>query len=148
MVSEPDIIYLRSPIKINYLEREQRNNKLGELGEILAVQYEQWQLRKLGKNKLAEQVRWISKDDDGAGFDILSHNLDGSDKYIEVKTTKLGKETPFYFSKNELLFSQRNKESYHLFRVFNFDSNTKIFTKNGGLDRICQSEAVSFRGWF
>jgi hypothetical protein len=56
--------------------------------------------------KFAEQIRWISKEEgDGTGFDILSKHLDGKDKYIEVKTTKPGKETPFYFSRNELTFS-------------------------------------------
>jgi hypothetical protein len=62
-----------------------------------------------GKEKLAEQVRWISKEEgDGAGFDILSRNLNGTDKYVEVKTTKLAKETPIFFTKNELDFSIEN----------------------------------------
>lgn len=145
---EPNSSYSRNPIKINYLEREQLNRSLGELGEQVVLEYEQWQLRKMGKEQLAKQVQWISQDDDGAGYDILSRNLDGTYKFIEVKTTRLGKETPFFFSKGELVFSQRNTENYHLFRVFNFDSNAKIFTMNGGLDTICQSEPVNYQGWF
>ncbi len=66
-----------------------------------------------GKEKFAEQVRWISKEKgDGAGFDILSRNLNGTDKYIEVKTTKLAKETPIFFSKNELDFSFKYKNHH------------------------------------
>lgn len=148
LLSEPELIYKRNPIKTNYLEREQRNTQLGELGEELVLNYEQWFLRNIGKEKLAECIEWVSKEDDTAGFDILSFNSDGTDKYIEVKTTKLGKETPFFFSKGELDFSERNANDYYLFRLFNFNSDTKIFTKQGSLNEICQSEAVSYRGWF
>jgi hypothetical protein len=148
MMNEPDLIYLKNPIKTNYLEREQQNSKLGELGEELVLEYEQWQLKKLGKESLAKQVTWVSKDNDRAGYDILSRNFDGSHKYIEVKTTKLGKETPFFFSKGELLFSQRSVDDYHLCRVFNFSKDVKIFSKQGPLDMICHSEAIGFRGWF
>lgn len=146
--SDSNSSYHRNPIKINYLEREQLNKSLGELGEQTVLEYERWQLKKMGKDQLAKQVYWVSKDDDGAGYDILSRNLDGTDKFIEVKTTRLGKETPFFFSKGELIFSQRNTGNYHLFRVFNFDSDAKIFTMNGGLDTICQSEPVNYQGWF
>ncbi|MBX2928048.1 MAG: DUF3883 domain-containing protein [Saprospiraceae bacterium] len=141
--------YQRSPIKINYLEREQRNHKLGESGEQVVFNYEKWVLKRNGKESLAEQVKWVSKEEgDGAGFDILSKNLNGTDKYIEVKTTKLGKETPFFFSRNELLFSQNHDKNYHLFRLFNFDSNAKMFTKTGSLDTICNSTPVLFEGYF
>lgn len=148
IINEPDLIYSGNPIKTNYLEREQRNTRLGELGEELVLEYERWQLRQLGGNRLADQITWVSKDDDRAGYDILSRNPDGSRKFIEVKTTQLGKETPFYFSKGELQFSQRTAHDYHLYRVFNFSADTKIFQKNGSLDLICQSEPVGFRGFF
>ncbi len=149
IASEPKAIYHRSPIKVNYLEREQKNQKLGFLGEELVLEYEKWQLLKLGKENYAEQVRWISKEEgDGAGFDILSRNLNGSDKYIEVKTTKLAKETPIFFSKNELDFSLENSGNFHLYRVFDFEENARMFTRNGALDQICRSVPVSFKGYF
>jgi hypothetical protein len=149
LVAEPRPIYNQSPIKVNYLEREQSNNKLGMSGENLVLNYEKWVLIKNGKDNLAEQVRWISKEEgDGAGFDILSKNKNGTDKYIEVKTTKLGKETPFFFSRNELMFSQQHIKDFHLFRLFNFDSEAKMFIKTGGLDTICHSFPVSYKGYF
>lgn len=118
IVSDPTTYYGRSPIKVNYLEREQKNNKLGLLGEQLVLEYEKWNLIQLGKEKLAEEVRWVSQENgDGTGFDILSKNQNGTDKYIEVKTTKLGKETPFYFTRNELLFSLKNSKDFYLFRL-------------------------------
>src|SRR5690606_8332359 len=108
-----------------------------------------WQLRKQGKEKFAEQVRWISKEDgDGAGFDILSRNLNGTDKYIEVKTTKLAKETPIFFSKNELDFSVENSGNFHLYRIFNFEEQANMFNRIGALNHICRSVPVSFKGYF
>jgi len=147
--AEPELAYNPKSIKINYLEREQRNQKLGVLGEELVMQYEKWNLIHLGKEKLAEQVRWIAHEEgDGAGFDILSKNINGTDKYIEVKTTKLGKETPFFFSQNELQFSIEKSENYHLFRLFNFEEQAKMFIKNGNLNSICHSEPMTFKGFF
>jgi hypothetical protein len=149
VVSEPSIGYNRNPIKINYLEREQRNQSLGKSGEELVVQFEKWNLNRIGKEKLADQVKWISQEEgDGAGFDILSKNLNGSDKYIEVKTTKLGKETPFYFSKNELDFSVEHSTDFHLFRLFNFEQEAKMFIKNGNLNTICNSVPTTYKGYF
>jgi len=146
-VSESEPIYNRNPIKINYLEREQRNRNLGNSGEKLVIKYEKWDLIRKGKEKFAEQIRWISKEEgDGAGFDILSKNLNGKDKYIEVKTTKLGKESPFFFSRNELLFSQEHAEHYNLYRLFNFEDDAKMFIRNGGLDSICHTTPINYKG--
>lgn len=149
LVKEPAPAYTRSPIKTNYLEKEQRNTNLGLLGEEFVLEFERWQLTVSGKKKLADQVRWISREEgDGAGFDILSRNINGTDKYIEVKTTKLGKETPFFFSRNELLFSQNKKNDFHLYRLFDFEKNARMFVKNGGLDMICNSIPMTFTGYF
>jgi hypothetical protein len=146
--SEPDIFYnKRNPIKVNYLEREQRNRNLGLLGEELVIKYEKWILINQGKEKYADQIKWVSKEEgDGFGFDILSKNINGKDKYIEVKTTKLSKETPFYFSRNELLFSQSHSQQYNLYRLFNFEDKARMFIRNGRLDSTCHVTPISFRG--
>jgi len=149
VMERPAPAYTRSPIKTNYLEQEQRNMTLGMHGEELVIKYEKWKLTVSGKENLADQVRWISKEEgDGAGFDILSRNINGTDKYIEVKTTKLGKETPFFFSHNELQFSQEKHGKYYLYRLFNFEKNAKMFVKNGGLDKICTSFPMTYKGYF
>ncbi len=149
IASEPKAIYHRNPIKVNYLEREQKNQKLGFLGEELVLEYEKWQLISLGMEKLADSVRWISKEDgDGAGFDILSRNLNGTDKYIEVKTTKLAKETPIFFSKNELDFSVDHRNDFHLYRIFDFENKARMFTRNGALNEVCQPVPISYKGFF
>jgi len=148
-VAESGINYeRRRPFKINYLEREQMNLTLGENGEQLVLEYEKWQLVHAGKDRLAEEIRWVAYEDDGAGFDILSKNLNGTDKYIEVKTTKLTKEAPFFFSKNEYECSKAKAANYHLYRVFQFLKAPKMYKAQGRFDEFCQVEAIGFRGFF
>jgi hypothetical protein len=148
LVAEPEIAYERKPIKINYLEREQNNLALGQMGEQLIINYEKWRLMQLGKEILADKIEWISVYDDGAGFDILSKNENGTDRYIEVKTTKLTKETPIFFTKNEYEFSVKKSEDFHLYRLFNFNVTPKCFIVNGSFDQFCKKEAVQFKGYF
>jgi hypothetical protein len=148
-VEEPIINLKRGPIKVNFLEREQNNHKLGRSGEELVLEYEKWRLNNIGFSKLADRVEWISQTQgDGSGFDILSRNYDGSDKYIEVKTTKLSKDTPFFFTINELQFSIEHKERYYLYRVFNFDESPRMFIKDGDFKTICKSSPIVFKGYF
>lgn len=147
-VAEPQISYRRKPIKTNYILREQNNSALGENGERFVLNYEKWRLIQADKASLADQIEWISPQDDGAGFDILSKNLDGTDRYIEVKTTKLGKYTPIFFSYNEYAFSKANASEYYLYRLYNFDTLPKMFSLAGDFDSFCTKEPIHFRGYF
>lgn len=148
-VEEPIIKINKGPFRTNYLEREQNNQKLGRSGEELVLEYEKWRLNSRGFSKLAERVEWISQTTgDGSGFDILSRNLDGSDKYIEVKTTKLSKDTPFFFTINELQFSIEHKERYYLYRLFNFEQSPRMFIRDGDFNAICKSSPIVFKGYF
>ena len=148
ILTEPEVKYERRPIKVNFLEREQRNSILGLKGEELVLQYERWRLKNEGVGKWIDNIEWISKYDDSAGFDILSRNRDGSDRFIEVKTTKLNKDTPIFFSKNELEFSFQKKDKYFLYRLFNFNNDPKLFYLNGDFDSFCRREAIHFKGYF
>jgi hypothetical protein len=85
---------------------------------------------------------------DGTGFDILSKNLNGSDRFIEVKTTKLTKETPIFLTKNEVSFSNLKSEDFYLYRVFNFDTTPQFFMKNGSYENICILKPETFKGFF
>jgi hypothetical protein len=148
-VTEPKEIYKRKICKVNYLEKEQNNKRLGLLGEEIVIKFERWNLIKIGKVNLADSIEWISKDQgDGSGFDILSRYPNGKDKYIEVKSTKLSKETPFFFSSNELEFSIQHSDDFHLYRVYNLEGQVKIFIKKGNLNSICHSTPMSFKGYF
>lgn len=146
-VPEKDPSFL--PINTNYLAREQNNRNLGEKGEQLVYDYERWRLKKAGKETLADKVEWISKEKgDGVGFDILSKSISGKDMFIEVKTTKLSKETPIYFSRNELRFAQLNEKDFFLYRVFNFKDTPQIFIKRGKYESFCQLQPQMFKGIF
>lgn len=148
-VEEPIIEYRRKISHVNFLKKEQENKRLGYLGEELVMEYEKWRLLNHGKENLADKVEWISKDyGDGAGFDILSKNLNGTDRYIEVKTTKLGKFTPIYLTANELKFSQEKEKDFYLYRVFEFSKAPKLFNSNGRLDALCRIEPVTYIGKF
>ncbi len=148
ILNEPKSRFVRKPFKINYLEREQNNSAIGSLGEKLVIEYEMFRLKSNGQSNLINAIQWISKYDDGAGYDILSKNFDGSDRYIEVKTTKLSREAPFFFSKNEYEFSKSNNNQYYLYRLFNFNSIPKMFWFKGSYETFCNVEAIGYRGSF
>lgn len=137
------------PIKINYLEREQNNRQLGEEGERLVMEYEKWRLTKEGNEGLANKIEWVSKDlGDGAGYDILSKNANGTDRYIEVKTTKLSKETPIYLTRTELNFASLKGKAFYLYRVFNFNTKPQFFIRQGRYEEFCNLQSVTFKGYF
>lgn len=118
--------------KYDFTQRE--NHKLGKLGEEFVIGYERQRLRGVGKPDLAEKVERISETrGDGAGYDVLSFEEDGTERYIEVKTTNSGKNYPFYISANELDFSEDFSEKYYLYRVFNFKKSPKLFMLKGSL---------------
>jgi len=139
----------RIPIKKNYIEQEQRNSRLGLLGEEYALNYERWRLQEAGKDSLAERIEWTAQEQgDGAGFDIHSYEYNGTDRFIEVKTTKLGERTPIYFSRNELEFSKQYSSVFYLYRLFNFSTTPNLFIKSGALNQVSRAETVSFIGRF
>jgi hypothetical protein len=64
------------------------NQRRGTQGEKLVDDYERAWLRQHGRYDLASRVQWTARDNgDGLGYDILSFDLDGQERYIEVKTT-------------------------------------------------------------
>jgi hypothetical protein len=95
---------------------------------------------------LADRIEHVSKTKgDGAGFDILSFETDGRERFIEVKTTAYIAETPFYLSRNELSFSTEEAAKFHLYRLFNFRKQPRMFTLKGALDANCRLDPVSYR---
>ena len=140
---------LYRPVKINYLEKEQNNRSLGEQGENFVIEYEKSRLKSAGKENLADKIEWVSKDlGDGLGYDILSRNNNGTDRFIEVKTTKLSKETPIYLSKTEISFALKKEVNFYLYRVFNFDKQPRLFIMSGKYESFCELVPQNFRGYF
>jgi hypothetical protein len=133
--------------QINYLERESRNISLGSAGEELVLRFEIARLRRAGRDQLADRIEQVSQTEGpSAGFDIRSFEVDGRDRYIEVKTTSYPKETPFFVTRCELRTSEIHEKQYHLYRVFGFHAGPHLFRLAGRLDRVCRLDPVQYVG--
>jgi hypothetical protein len=129
--------------------RDERNRKLGQAGEEVVFHHERSSLRQVGRDDLAGRVRWISKEDgDGAGYDISSFTPEGEDRLIEVKTTYGGDRTPFYISRNELKVAEAHRESWLLFRVYDFAQSPKAFELFPPLEAHVSLIATNFEANF
>lgn len=133
IVKEPSINY---SVRTNYLELEAANKSLGDAGEQFAINFERARLISLGKESLADKIEHVAETQgDGAGFDVLSFEANGSDRFIEVKTTKYGKFSPFFVSANKLRFSENNHDNYHLYRAFQFRDDPRLFSLPGSVKK-------------
>lgn len=131
---------------VNWLEREAANHSLGAQGELLVLEFEDARLRAGGRKVLAERIEHISKTEgDGVGYDIKSFDMDGRERYIEVKTTRYSKYSPFYASAGEVNASEELSAHYHLYRVFSFSTSPGLFDLPGDLSRTCELQAATFR---
>lgn len=134
----------RAPV--DWLRRESQNRSLGEAGESFVMEFERARLQKAGRDDLADRIEQISKTiGDGEGFDVRSFEGDGTDRLIEVKTTSWCRETPFYLTKNEVDVSRVRKDRYHLYRVYAFRSDPRLFTVCGAMDRVCRLDPQIWR---
>jgi Domain of unknown function (DUF3883) len=146
---EPDAF--RPPVLSHrdYLAREARNQSLGRAGEEFVVHYERWRLIQRGHERLADRIEHTSKvRGDGYGYDVLSFEEDGRERFIEVKTTAYGKETPFFISDGELTFANRNEMTFRLYRVFEFRKAPHLFELRGRPDRHCRLDPTTYRASF
>lgn len=131
--------------KVNYLEREARNARLGRSGEEFVMKFEQARLINARRHKLAEKVEHVSVTrGDGGGFDILSFEDTGAERFIEVKTTKYGRETPFFVTRKEVNVSHDFSNDYHLYRVFQFRDAPKLYTLKGAIADNFELEPTSY----
>jgi hypothetical protein len=131
---------------IDYGALAEENRKLGGLGEQLVLAFEEDQLRQAGHDDLADRVRWVARDDgDGLGYDILSFDAVGNERHIEVKTTRLGSETPFYISSAELDFARRHPGSFELYRVYDAIDNPHFFVLAGDITPAVDLVPTTYR---
>lgn len=136
-IAEPIANY--KPFGVDYIEREARNQSLGEAGEEFVLNFERARLMYAGKETLADKVEQVSVTvGPSAGFDIRSFEENGADRFIEAKTTKYGKSTPFYLTAHELDFSRANASQYYLYRVFKFRARPRVFLLHGYLEEKCE----------
>jgi len=127
-----------------------RRQNLGILGESFVYELECNRLVNQGLNDLAREVEWTSKvKGDGYGYDIRSFDSKTQKElFIEVKTTNKGGFTPFYITRNEVDFSEFNRDQYALYRVFDFNTKPKIFELKGLLENYIHLQPYSFQAHF
>lgn len=119
---------------IDWAAREQKNRDLGLAGELLVMEHEKKRLCDAGRNDLAYRVEHIALSDSAAGYDIISFELDGGKRFIEVKTTTGPASTPFYISENEVVVSRDLQEQFWLYRVHSYsreNNSAEFYVKNG-----------------
>ena len=133
--------------RIDFAEVDALNRHLGKLGEEFVVEVEKHRLLQLGRDDLAQKVEWVAQTlGDGLGFDVLSFDdTTDAERFLEVKTTGLGKDFPFYVSINEVNCSKDVPDKYHLYRVFDFARDPRLYILHGSLQDLCRLDPIQFR---
>jgi hypothetical protein len=126
--------------------RDLRNRKTGLLAEELVYHSEIARLNLAGREDLARRVNWVSQEDgDGAGYDIRSYEHDGTERFLEVKTTIGNKWTPFYLSRNERDFAEEAPNNFLIFRLYEVVWSPKSFLISPPLDSALILEPSVYR---
>ncbi|AMJ41968.1 MrcB family domain-containing protein [Anaerotignum propionicum] len=134
--------------KVNHINKQIHDMKIGLAGEKMVIEYEKKRLTDEGRVDLIKSIEHTSqKIGDGTGYDIVSFDKNGNKRYIEVKTTSGDKDTPFLISDNEVQFSILNSESYSLYRVYNFNAKANaglLYIINGDLRKTFRFKATNY----
>jgi hypothetical protein len=122
----------RSKRRVGFIDfdaRSKKNSLVGSKGEEMVVKFEKDYLKSKGLPDLAEKVERISMIDSSVGYDVVSYELDGQKKHIEVKSTTSPPSTilSFIISSNELEVA-RNIQNYYIYLVFEVDKDKPKIT--------------------
>lgn len=129
--------------------RDARNRKIGLAGEQRVLESERARLTRDGRSDLARKVAWTSQElGDGAGYDIASFEVDGSERFLEVKTTVGHKRTPFMLTRNEKDFAQEAGERFRIFRLYDWGREPKAFLIKPPLESGLILEPSVYRALF
>lgn len=120
-----------------FAERNARNKRMGLLAQDAAMRSEQNRLDALGHPDSANVVQPVWHEP-ARGYDILSCEIDGAARYIEVKSARSsGQKLAFFLSRNEWAKCQ-SLENYWFYLVIGADSiapvvkcfSSKMLTQN------------------
>lgn len=132
-------------VDVDFVAKAKDNKDLGDAGEELVKQYEIDRLKQKGMVQKSLEVEIVK---DGKGYDVLSFDHLGNEKYIEVKTTT-GKElNPFYLSENEVAFMRKNINNYCIYRVYNYDEENnsgEFFEIKGDLENQILMKPIQYQ---
>ncbi len=130
-------------------EQDFRNRELGRAGEETVFLYERLKLQGEDRRDLARKVRWVAQEDgDGAGYDILSFDHSGRERFLEVKTTLGGHTTPFYLTRNERDFAEERPNAFRLMRVHSFAREPRMFELAPPLEHVVRLSPHTFQASF
>ncbi len=140
--SKPKEIQGSQETKVDYSNRSKNFKRIGDRGEQIVLRAEKKYLKENGREDLVGLVDQISERDDSVGYDILSFELDGREKFIEVKSTlkKIGKSN-IYLSANELQVA-KNKENYYFYIIYDVGSKRPKIWKVRSLDLLNDKNIV------
>ncbi len=110
--------------KPDYEKEARKLKKLGDRGEKIVMDLEKKRLKDAGKKDLAKAVERVSLKSDSFGYDILSFDIDGTKRFIEVKATrsKVGPAN-FFLTANELK-TAKDLNNYFIYMVYDIISET------------------------
>ena len=106
----------------DYEKESKKYKKLGDRGEYVVIQAETRRLMKdlsISESKAKKLIKWVSRESDAYGFDILSVNEDGTPRYIEVKATQRNVgDMDFYYTENEYETAKKYGKDYYIYVVY------------------------------
>ncbi len=135
-------VIMTGPSTYTYDEEQAKINTLvGNTGEEMVASYEKNLLIQSGNSELADRVEIVAKTmGDGMGYDVLSFDQSGKEKFIEVKATRSnGVNANFTFTSNELDFLATYPNSAFVYCVFAISSDNprlKIYPAKQFLDGV------------
>jgi Domain of unknown function (DUF3883) len=109
-----------TPEQFQAIKRACEDN--GHLGEEIILRNERRRLIRARKKDLAKKIRWVSQESIGEGYDILSFEVSGEERLIEVKAT-IGNGRTFEMSNNEWDVAQESANKYYIYRVLKVRSS-------------------------
>jgi hypothetical protein len=134
--------------RFDFVARDAANRDRGRRGEEFVVEFERKRLHDGGRRDLVQRIEWTAQvRGDGAGYDVQSFNADGTSRLIEVKTTGLGKYFPFNVTVSEVRCSQARPDEFHLYRVFHFGPDARLYMLPGEHSKSCHLDATQYRAF-
>lgn len=120
---------LKSAGKVDF---DQESKKAaGDLAENLSLAFERNYLASGGREDLQDLVRWVSRDSDLLGYDILSFSLDelGAESRKQIEVKKLSVDSRgldyFFLSANEFEIARKFVKTY-VFHLWRLDDSKEI----------------------
>lgn len=153
IVSDDSIVVYKQNKHSHVISEEQfraiqkTREQVGLAGETWVVNYEINELKNKGLDELSKEVKRVSSVNIATGYDVLSYEFIGTEKFIEVKTTALSK-TEFFLSANELDMAKEYRNRYWIYfvsEIFGTPKLYKIHNPSSEVGRSLHLTPVSFK---